>query len=69
MNIFDPVANQWSTASVLPSAKDCCGNTVPYTMADAPAAVLPNGNVLVAMSPNNWGLVSNAFPSRRPYWE
>jgi hypothetical protein len=42
--------------------------SVPYTMADAPAAVLPNGNVLVAMSPGNWTSASQ-FPSPTHYFE
>jgi hypothetical protein len=41
---------------------------IPYTMADAPAAVLPNGNILIAASPGNW--TSNMdFPKPTAYWE
>ena len=32
------------------------------------AAMLPNGNVLVAMSPSNWA-ASNSFPAPTHYWE
>jgi hypothetical protein len=37
-------------------------------MADAPAAVLPNGNVLVAMSPSNWA-TSSSFPTPIHWFE
>jgi hypothetical protein len=55
----------WTTGAVMPSWDL---NGVPYTMADAPAAVLPNGNILVAMSPSNWA-ASNSFPAITHFWE
>ncbi len=63
INVFDPVANSWSSASAMPSV-----SSTPYTMADAPAAVLPNGNMLVAMSPSNWPN-NQAFPTPTNFWE
>jgi len=68
VNVFDPVANTWGTGGVMPSAADAIGNNVPYTTADAPAAVLPNGNILVAMSPDNW-VNKSSFPSPTHFWE
>jgi hypothetical protein len=62
VNVFDPTNTTWSIASVLPSV-----SSVPYTMADAPGVVLPNGNILVAMSPNNWS--SGSFPKPMHFWE
>ena len=53
----------WSAGPFHPSA-----GGVPYTMADAPAAVLPNGNVLVAMSPSNWATQSS-FPTPTHFFE
>ena len=39
-----------------------------YTLADAPAAVLPNGNILFAASPGNW-TASEQFPTPTHYYE
>jgi hypothetical protein len=61
--IFKVATNSWSAGPIHPSV-----NNVPYTMADAPAAVLPNGNVLVAMSPSNWP-ASNTFPLPTHFFE
>jgi hypothetical protein len=61
--IYNTASNSWSAGPTQPSVSG-----VPYTMADAPAAVLPSGNVLVAMSPSNWPK-SNAFPSPTHYFE
>jgi len=61
--IYNTGTNTWAAGPVQPSV-----GGVPYTMADAPAAVLPNGNVLAAMSPSNWA-ASNSFPSPTHYFE
>jgi hypothetical protein len=58
-----PGGSGWTTGQQMPSI-----NSVPYTMADAPAAVLPNGNILVAMSPGNWA-AANSFPTPVHFWE
>jgi FG-GAP-like repeat len=41
---------------------------VPYTLAGAPAAVLPNGNILFAASPGNW-TENDEFPTPVHYFE
>jgi len=61
--IYNPATGTWSAGPAHPSF-----GGVPYTMADAPAAMLPNGNILVAMSPSNWPS-SSTFPSPTHYWE
>jgi FG-GAP-like repeat len=61
--IYNTSTNTWSLGPSMPSILG-----TPYTMADAPAAVLPNGNVLLAMSPSNWP-ASNTFPPPTHYWE
>jgi hypothetical protein len=61
--IYDTSTNTWSLGPLMPSVAG-----VPYTMADAPAAVLRNGNVLLAMSPSNWP-ASNTFPAPTHYFE
>ena len=53
----------WSAGPNVPSV-----GTTPYTLADAPAAVLPSGNVLFAASPSNWP-ASNTFPNPTNFWE
>ena len=60
--IYNTATHTWSAGPVHPSVAG-----VPYTMADAPAAVLPNGNVLVAMSPSNW--TTSFFPAPTHYFE
>ena len=61
--IYDTSSNTWSAGPNHPSV-----GGVPYTMADAPAAVLPNGNVLVAMSPSNWA-AQDSFPTPTHFFE
>jgi hypothetical protein len=61
--IYNTTTHTWAAGPVLPSF-----GGVQYTMADAPAAVLPNGNVLLAMSPSNW-TAGNHFPAPTHYWE
>ena len=46
--IYDPASNSWSAGPHLPVI-----GGVQFSAADAPSAILPNGNVLVAMSPVN----------------
>lgn len=45
--------------------------TAPYTLADAPAAVLPSGNILFAASPGNWTAVMGpgSYPSPTHFFE
>jgi hypothetical protein len=61
--IYNTNTNSWSVGPSHPSV-----GGLPYTMADAPAAVLPNGNVLVAMSPSNW-TARNSFFTPTHYFE
>jgi FG-GAP-like repeat len=61
--IYNTGNGTWSVGPSQPSV-----NGVPYTMADAPAAVLPSGNVLVAMSPSNWSN-NKSFPVPTHYFE
>src|SRR5262249_4382746 len=61
--IFNTGNHTWSAGPSHPSVSG-----TPYTMADAPAAGLPNGNVLVAMSPSNWP-AANTFPAPTHFFE
>ncbi len=61
--IYDTSSNTWSAGPNIPSV----GGT-PYTIADGPAALLPNGNVLFAASPSNWPNGS-AFPTPVHFFE
>src|SRR5262249_26891451 len=61
--IYTVSSHSWAAGPQHPSA-----GGGPYTMADAPAAILPNGNVLVAMSPSNWASASS-FPPPTHYFE
>ena len=47
--IYNSSQNAWTAGPNVPSK--CSGGTSPCTLADAPAAVLPSGNVLIAASP------------------
>jgi hypothetical protein len=55
--------NGWSAGPNVPSV-----NGIPYTLADAPAVVMPNNNVLFAASPSNW-TNPNQFPAPTHYFE
>jgi hypothetical protein len=46
---YNTATRRWSTGPAMPTI-----GGVYYTMADAPAAILPNGNVLIAASPSLW---------------
>ena len=59
--IYDATAHTWSVGPNIPSV-----GGVPYTLADAPAAVLPNGNILFAASPGNWTASKHAFSASDP---
>jgi hypothetical protein len=61
--IFDPTAGTWSVGPTIPSVAG-----VPYTLADAPAATLPSGNVLFAASPSNWVTITS-YPSPTHFFE
>ena len=61
--IYHTSTNTWSAGPVIPSV-----NGVPYTLADAPAAVLPNGNILFAASPSNWP-AKDTFPKPTHFFE
>jgi hypothetical protein len=50
--IYNSSAGTWSQGPDIPSV--CGGGTTPCTLADAPAALLPNGNILFAASTGNW---------------
>src|SRR5262249_60845189 len=51
--IFNSSNGSWSPAPDLPSVCRSDG-TSPCTAADAPAALLPNGNILFAAAPSDW---------------
>ena len=61
--IYNTNTGTWSAGPNVPSV-----GGVPYTLADAPAAQLPSGNVLFAASPGNWP-ASNSFPNPTNYFE
>jgi hypothetical protein len=54
---------KWAAGPNVPSV----GGT-PYTLADAPSATLPSGNVLFAASPSNWAF-SEEFPHPTHFFE
>lgn len=63
--IYDAIAHTWSVGPDIPSLSG-----VPYTLADSPAVVLPNGNILFAASPGNWTASSSThFPAPTHYFE
>jgi hypothetical protein len=57
--IFNTSTLTWAAGPNVPSI-----GTTPYTLADAPAATLPSGNVLFAASPSN-----GAFQMPTNFWE
>jgi hypothetical protein len=61
--IFDSSTGIWSVGPDIPSI----GGT-PYTLADAPAALLPSGNILFAASPSNWQ-TNGRFPNPTHFFE
>jgi hypothetical protein len=65
--IFNSSLGTWSQGSDILSV---CGaqSTTPCTLADAPAALLPNGNILFAAAPSNWP-ASNSFLSGTHFFE
>jgi hypothetical protein len=77
--IFNSGTSAWSAGpSILtvtdannpacPPASGTPGGSCPYTLADAPAALLPDGNILFAASPGNWS-ASNSFPAPAHFFE
>jgi hypothetical protein len=64
--ILDSSTGTWTVGPDVPSI----GGT-PYTLADAPSALLPSGNVLFAASPSNWPAATGpgAFPNPTHFFE
>jgi hypothetical protein len=62
-SIYNTSNGTWSAGANIPLVLG-----VPYTLADAPAAVLPNGNILFAASPGNW-TQSEQFPGPTHWFE
>jgi hypothetical protein len=74
-DVYNPTAGTWSQLAQIPCVNTttqlqaaCGAGTVYYTLADAPAAVLPNGNILFAASPGHWPH-SNSFLQPVHYFE
>ena len=65
--IYNSSHGTWTQGPNIPSV---CGNssTTPCTLADAPAALLPNGNILFAASTGNWP-AKNSFLSGTHFFE
>jgi hypothetical protein len=61
--IFNSTLGTWAAGPSVPSVSG-----VPYTLADAPAAVEPNGNVLFAASPSNWA-TNTSYPQPTHFFE
>lgn len=61
--IFTTSTGTWAKGPDLPVLSG-----VPYTLADAPAALEPNGNILFAASPGNW-TSSEEFPRPTLFFE
>jgi hypothetical protein len=61
--IYNTGTATWTLGPVVPSIAG-----VPYTLADAPAAVEPSGTVLFAASPSNWAK-SNSYPQPTHFFE
>jgi len=68
-NVADPTAfystitGKWAAGPDVPSVRG-----TNYTLADAPAVVLPSGNILFAASPSQWATKS-AFPNPTHFFE
>src|SRR5665213_1075952 len=62
--IYDSTTGHWLNINL--SVGSIGG--VPYTLADAPASVLPSGNILFSASPANW-TAPNQFPRVNHYFE
>jgi hypothetical protein len=62
-DIYTVSSGTWATGFTIPSV-----GGVPYTLADAPAAVLPNGNILFAASPSDWA-ANGSFPATTHFFE
>ncbi|HEV8014436.1 MAG TPA: hypothetical protein VGP48_02825 [Stellaceae bacterium] len=65
--IFDSGSGIWTAGLTVPTVTDAndppsCPAACPYTLADAPAALLPNGNILFAASPSDWKTSGSFFP-------
>jgi hypothetical protein len=65
-DIYDTATGTWSTGTQLPSVCGTSGTT-PCTLADAPAAVLPSGNILFAAS-GSW-TARDQFPTPTNFFE
>jgi uncharacterized repeat protein (TIGR03803 family) len=59
---YNTATKTWAAGPNMPAVIDVPFNSRNYTMADAPAAILPNGNVLIAASPSVW-TTNSSFPS------
>jgi len=66
-SIYNPSNNTWSTGPTIPSV---CGNkdATACTLADAPAALLPSGNILFAASTGG-GWTGNGYPHMTHFFE
>ncbi len=58
--IFNTANNTWSQGPDIPSTCGAMSNT-PCTLADAPAALLQNGNILFAAATSNWTAKNSFF--------
>ena len=67
-SIYDSTTAAWGTGPDLPIVSDAFYTNAPYTLADAPAALLPDGNILFAASPGNWTF-SEQFPCPTHFFE
>jgi len=65
--IYNSSAGTWSQGPDIPSVCGS-GSTTPCTLADAPAALLPNGNILFAASTGNWP-ARNSFTAGSHFFE
>jgi hypothetical protein len=61
--IYNSTTATWAAGPNIPSVSG-----VPYTLADAPGAVEPNGNVLFAAAPSNW-TTNASYPSPTHFFE
>jgi hypothetical protein len=61
--IFDSGTRNWAQGPDIPTVSG-----TPYTLADAPAALLPSANVLFAASRSNWE-TNGAFPPLTHFFE
>jgi hypothetical protein len=69
ISIYNSGTGLWSSLGfVLPIVSDQFYTNAPYILADAPAALLPDGNILFAASPGDW-TSSEQFPCPTHFFE